>query len=135
MKDVRPAIRTLLLGDPTVSSMVGGVRVHYGRLPQGQTAASVVFNKVTEGLTYNQRSDDDLFESRMQFDAWSQSTDEASLLINAVHDRISGQKGVMLPGSVVIQGAFMANGRDDYDDVAKMYRASRDYIIWFKGNA
>jgi hypothetical protein len=36
MLDLPPALRTLLLADPTVSSIVGGTRVFPLRVPQGE---------------------------------------------------------------------------------------------------
>ena len=131
MKDIRPALRTFLLDDPTVSGLVGGVRVHHARLPQDQVAPSVVYLKVSETGDYHLRGDSGLGQARIQFDAWAQDSDAATELANAVYDRLTGGRAVIGDESLDMRGAFLANGRDDYDDVTKLYRSSRDFIIWY----
>lgn len=132
MKDIRPALRSYLLADATVSSLVGGVRVHYARLPQNQVEPSVVFNKVTEIGDYHMDGDSGLAQTRMQFDAWAQSADAATQLSNAVYDRLTGARGVMIgTEDINVRGTFFVAGVDGYDDIAKLYRASRDYIVWY----
>ena len=133
MKDIRPALRQYLLDDPTVSGLVGGVRIHNTRLPQDQVSPSIVYVKVSETGDYHMQGDSGLGQVRMQVDAWAQNADAATELANAVYDRLSGARDTVTVGSdfVNIRGSFLANGRDDYDAVAKLYRVSRDYIIWY----
>lgn len=132
MKDIRPAIRNYLLADPTISGMVGGVRVHHLRLPQNQVEPSVVYVKVSETGDYHMASDSGLGQVRMQIDSWAQSSDTATTLANAVYDRVTGARGTV--DNVDIRGAFLTAGRDDYDDIAKLYRVSRDFTIWYGAN-
>jgi hypothetical protein len=136
MKDIRPALRTYLLADAVVSGMVGGVRIHYGRLPQGQTEPSVVFNKITELGDYVMTGDSGLNQSRMQFDAWAQTASQAVNLGNAVYDRITGAKGNFAGDSetLEVRGIFLANGDDSYDAAAQLYRQRRDYLVWYMAN-
>lgn len=129
MKDIRPALRTFLLGDGTISSLVGGVRVHYGRLPQNQLDPSVVFTKTTETGDYHLQGDSGLGQVRMQFDSWALGTDLATTLANAVYDRLTGANGEL--STINVRGIFLVGGLDDYDEVAKLYRSSRDYVIWY----
>ena len=129
MNDIRAAIRSYLLADSTVSSLVGGTRIHNVQLPQGQVDPSVVFIKISEIGDYKMDGDSNLGHMRMQFDAWAQNADAATELANAVYDRLSGAKGLM--DTVIVKGIFMDVGRDDYDAVAKMFRSSRDYFIWY----
>jgi hypothetical protein len=133
MKDIRPALRTFLLADATVNGLVGGVRIHYARLPQGQTEPSVVFVKVSELADYVMSGDSALNQSRMQFDAWAQTASQAVDLGNAVYDRITGIKG-NFPGdaeTLEIRAIFLTNGDDSYDAVAQLYRQRRDYLVWY----
>jgi hypothetical protein len=133
VKDIRSALRTFLLADPTVSSLVGGQRIYPIRLEQDQTEPSVVYIKVSETGDYHMQGDSGLGQVRMQIDAWAERTDVASELANAVYDRLSGASDIVSVGSdfVNIKGSFLANGRDDYDNIAKLYRVSRDFIIWY----
>lgn len=132
MKDIRPALRSYLLADPTINSLVGGYRIHHSRLPQDQVEPSVVFNKISDFGDYNMGGNSGLGHIRMQLDAWAQNSDAATELANAVHDRLSGAKDMM--DNIFCKGAFVDSGRDDYDDVTRLYRSSRDYMIWYDEN-
>ena len=136
MKDIRPALRMFLLGDPIVSGLVGGIRIHHQRLPQDQVEPSVVYHKVTETGDYHLAGDSGLGQLRMQVDAWAQTAGAATELANAVYDRLSGARGDFESDSdfVSIRGAFVTAGRDDFDPVSKMYRVSRDFSIWYAIN-
>jgi hypothetical protein len=133
MKDIRPVLRTFLLGDPIVSGLVGGVRIHPNRLPQDQVEPTIVINRISEVGDYNMDGDSGLGNVRMQVDAWAQTADFANELANAVYDRLSGFRGTVVANSdaIDIQGVFLAQGRDDYDDVTQLSRVSRDFTIWY----
>jgi hypothetical protein len=132
VKDIRPALRSYLFGDPTVNGLVGGARIHHLRLPQDDVGPSIVFTKITEAADYHMAGGSGLVTMRMQFDAWAQNADAATQLANAMFDRLSGAKGVIGTDSVDVQGIYVVNGRDDYDGVTKLYRVSRDYLIWYR---
>lgn len=129
MKDIRPALRTFLLDDPAVSALVGGSRIHHVRMPQDQVEPSVVYNKISEFGDYNMAGDSGLGHMRMQVDSWAQNADAATQLANAVYDRLTGAREVM--SGVTVRGVFLDSGRDDYDDVVKLFRSSRDFMIWY----
>jgi len=130
MKDIRPALRTYLLADPTINGLVGGYRIHHLRLPQDQVDPSVVYTKISEFGDYNQKGDSNISQMRMQIDAWAQNSDAATELANAVFDRLSGANTIM--DTVRLFGSFVDSGRDDYDDVTFLYRSSRDYLLWYQ---
>ena len=44
-------------------------------------------------------------------------------------DRLDGFRGLM--GGVGVRGVFFESERDDYHDGPKLFRVSRDYMIWF----
>jgi hypothetical protein len=133
VKDVRPALRAFLLDDPTVNGMVGGVRIHHSRLPQNQIEPSVVFNRVSETADYHMQGDSGLFQTRMQIDSMAQSADSANSLAGAVYDHLTGHQGTVTFDSdeMRVHAIFMANTRENYDDVSRMYRVSRDFLIWY----
>lgn len=137
MKDVRYAIRNLLLANATVSSMVGGFRVHAIKAPQGQTDPSIVFNKVTELEYVVMDGSSKLTDAQIQVDAWALDADTAIALGNAAHDALIFFRGLVEYGSnsprdyVDVQGIFLSTAREDYDSESRMYRMSRDYHVWF----
>jgi Protein of unknown function (DUF3168) len=136
MKDIRPALRTFLLADPTISALVGGVRIHHLRLPQDQVAPSIVYLKVSETGDYHLASDSGLSQARIQLDAWAQSSDAATELANAVYDRMTGERGRIDYDAtfVDVRAMFLIAGRDDYDEVNNLYRISRDFNVWYAAN-
>jgi hypothetical protein len=129
MLDLPPALRTLLLADPTVSSIVG-TRVFPLRVPQGEKGDSIVYNRVSEDTEYNLVGPSHLSVTRVQVDAWSTRVDGARLLANAVQDILSGYRGTV--ASVPVQGAFLVGGREDWDGEAQMFRVSRDYNVHYQ---
>lgn len=133
MKDLRPALRTFLLADPTISGLVGGSRVHHLRLPQNQVDPSIVYLKVSELGDYHLQGDSGLGQARIQIDAWAQSADAATQLANAVYDHLTGSHGRIDydSTSIDLRGAFLIAGRDDYDELTNMYRISRDFNFWY----
>ncbi len=133
MKDIRPALRSYLLADAEVNALVGGSRIHHARLPQDQVEPSVVYHNISGIGDYHLQSDSGLGQVRMQIDSWAQSADAATELANAVYDRLTGVRGYM--DTVSVKGTFLTSGRDDYDDVNRLYRISRDFIIWYGASA
>lgn len=132
MKDIRPALRTLLLSDPTVSGMVGGARIYPTILPQGQRQPSIIYNRVSGIFPFELDASAGVVQNLMQVDSIAVSNDDANNLANAAHDVLSGFKGEV--STVVIQGIFQTNERDIYDGTVQLYRVSRDYSIWFVEN-
>jgi hypothetical protein len=138
MKDLRPALRALLLSDGAVNTAVAGSRIYPGIMPQGQTLPSIVQNLITESSDYHMQGASGLGQARIQIDCWALTQDLAVALANLVFDKISGFKGTVAFGSdspqtqeVVIQGVFPDQGRDDYDPLAKLFSRRRDYLIWY----
>src|SRR5262245_27282194 len=134
MKDIRTALRTILLADPAVNTLVGGQRVHPIMMPQGQTDPSVVYSRITEDSDYHMQSGSGLGTVRMQVDSWAQRQEQTNQLAGAVFDCLSGYRGDVNTGTEVVevQGVFLGNGREDYDPVAKMFRMGRDYLMWYR---
>ncbi len=140
MKDIRPALRAFLLGDPLINAAIKTDDTHFRifpiRLPQGEIRASIVYNRIT-GMGDNKMDGrTGLSRPRFQIDCWAQSADAANSLANLVKDRIDGFRGQWAYGSnspqdyVFIQGVFYESERDAYDEDSNLYSLSRDYFIW-----
>ena len=145
MKDVRPALRAILLADADVYAAIdgdvsraqGGSRIFTGTLPQGETFPSVVQNLISEDSDYHMQGGSGLMQARIQIDCWALTQDAAVSLANLVYDGVSGYRGVITFGTpqqqIDVQAIFHDLGRDDYDPVAKLHARRRDYLIWFAG--
>jgi hypothetical protein len=128
MKDIRPALRSLLLGDAGVAALVG-TNVYPIRLPQGVKVASVVYTRISGDTDYKMEGATGYARSRMQIAAWAPTADAATALANKVKDCVSGFTGAVGDPAVFIQGAFCADEREMYDDTVQMYGVMRDYFI------
>jgi hypothetical protein len=139
--DLRPALRAYLLGDATISTDVGGTRIHPTVLPQGTNGPAVpaiVYNVISEITDHHTQGASGLVVVRMQVDAYAATPNEADALARAVKERIDGVRGAWAYGtgrpqdSVTVQGVFAETARTDYQADAKLYRTSRDYMIHFE---
>lgn len=132
MKDLRPALRAYLLADVAIATIVGA-RVFATIIPQGVNSASIVVSLISGRGDHHMEGASGLGRSRLQIDAWAPDADVATALGNAVRDRIDGFSGVMGEGAaaVTVQGVFLTDERDGYDDEAKLYRLGRDYFVDF----
>jgi len=138
--DIRPALRAYLLADATISTAVGGTRVHPTILPQGTNGPNVpaiVFNVISEVTDHHTQGASGLVMVRMQLDAYAQTSDQADALARAIKTRIDGTSGAWTHGSaspadsVTVQGVFAEAARTDHQADAKLYRSSRDYMIHY----
>lgn len=138
LADLRVGLRAYLLDDSTISAAVGGVRVYPIKLPQGQTLTSIVHTRISGQGDHHMEGPSGLNRGRVQIDCWSTSADAADLLARQVKERIDGYRGSILWGddspeeAIVVQGIFFESEREDFDDVAQMYRSSKDYIVWYE---
>ncbi len=134
MKDIRPALREFILADASISALVttGGIsRVYPIKIPQGIKLASIVYTRISGRGDYHMGGPSGLAMPRYQLDAWAPTGDAATTLANLIKDRIDGYRGIMGtgPAAVTVQGVFMADEREDYDDTVQLSRMSRDYFI------
>lgn len=133
MKDIRPALRAFLLADAGIAAVVA-TRVYPIKIPQGVNAASIVYTRVSGQGIYHMGGPSGLAMPRYQVDAWAPKADDATTLANLIKGRIDGFRGVMGAGAeaVTVQGVFLIDEREDYDDAVKLHRMSRDYAIDFE---
>lgn len=132
-KDIRPALRAFLLADAGIAAVVG-TRVYPIKIPQGVNAASIVYTRVSGRGDYHMAGPSGLAMPRFQIDAWAPTGDAATALAALIKARIDGFRGVMGsgPAAVTVQGVFLLDEREDYDDTVKLHRMSRDYAIDFE---
>lgn len=130
MKDIRKALRAYLLADAGIATLVSD-RVYFIKMKQGNVDPCIVFSRISGAGVYHHGGDSGLAMPRYQIDAWSKTGDAATTLANLIKDRLSGYRGVMGSGgaAVTVQGAFMLDEREDFDDTVQMSRMSRDYAI------
>lgn len=137
LADIRVGLRAYLLDDAMISAAVGGARIYPIQLPQGQKLASIVYTRISGQGDHNVEGPSGLNRVRVQIDCWAATADAADLLSRQVKERIDGYRGAMPWGdespaeAIVVQGIFFDSEREDWDETAQMYRASKDYVVWF----
>lgn len=148
LQDIRVGLRAYLLDDATIAASVDSgasasprYRVFAIKLPQGEARASIVYSRISGQGDHHMQGASGLNRTRIQIDCWAPlaaGADAADLLARQVKERIDGYRGSILWGddspeeAIVVQGIFFESEREDFDDVAKMYRSSKDYLIWFE---
>lgn len=133
--DPRPALRALMIDDMAVATLAGE-RIYPLRAKQGETRPQVVYQRISSIPEHTLDGPVDLATVRYQIDGWAQGIDDAVALADALRFKLDGFSGEVSYGSespqavVAFKGIFF-DGRDfeDYDEVAKMYRASRSYLV------
>lgn len=127
---IETALFTILSTDATVGPLVGGERVYPDFITQLPDVVFPLITYVDISARYKRVSTggDGLATPRFQIDSWAKTQKEAIALAKAVKSALEGFSGTI--DSVVIQGIFAENQRDEYEDKAKRRRRSQDYIIW-----
>lgn len=126
LKDIRKALRSHLLGNGQVASIVG-VRIFPVKMPQGETGDSVVLNEVSGSGDHVMAGASGLATCRMQVASWSRTADGAHSLHLVVKDAIDGYRGPM--GDTDVQGVFVDSWRDVDDTEANLRGKLVDYRI------
>lgn len=137
LKDIRPALRAFLAADAAVVAVVvsgGTTRIYPVKLPQGVTAASLVYNEISGQGDHHNEGPSGLVSQRIQVAAWAQTADAAHALFLAVKERLDGYHGVMGTGgaAVTVQGVFVDSWRDVDDTDANLRGKLADFIFWFE---
>lgn len=127
---IETAIFTILTTDATVGLLVGAERVYPDWINQLPDVEFPLITYVDISARYKRTTTggDGLATPRFQIDSWAKTQKEAIALAKAVKSALEGFSGTV--DSVVIQGVFTENQRDEYEDKAKRRRRSQDYIIW-----
>lgn len=135
LDDLRPALFSYLTADSSIAALVG-TRVYPVKAPEDETRALIVYSRISGIGDHTLRGVGGLARPRLQIDCWAPTPDVAAQLARLVKARLDGFRGAIGTGdspsvSVAVRGMFLADERDDYDDVAKQYRTSLDFMIWF----
>lgn len=134
MKDLRPGLFAFLRDDVAIGPLVttgAQVRIYPVRLQQGIKLASIVYTRVSGQGDYVMTGPSGYSRPRYQIDAWAPTMDAAAALSNVIKDALDGFTGTIGTGAnaVFVQGVFVSDEREDYDDLVQLYRVGRDFFI------
>jgi hypothetical protein len=136
--DPRPALRALMLSDAAILAKAGQ-RIYPLKAKQGETRPLVVYQRTSSIAEHTLDGPTSLSVGRYQIDAWAKDIDDAVELANAVKFKLDGYSGTFAYGDdspqaeVKFHGIFF-DGREfeDFDEAAKMYRASKSYLVHYR---
>lgn len=125
------ALVALLMADAGVGAALG-TRIWWARAPQGQPERPYCVLRLVSGPPdYHMGGPSGLVRSRIQFDAYGETYEQAKTASRALAAAISGYRGQA--GAKTFQGAFIDGGRDlpDEDDAGEhLFAVSFDIILW-----
>ncbi len=128
LADPGAAWRAILLADAAVLAAVVD-RIFPAILPQNERRQSVTYVEVSGQGDHHMQGPSGLATTRVQLNAWADNPDDAYDLGLKVKAALDGYSGTI--AGVAIQGVFFDSARDLYDDAAKLYARSIDFMTWF----
>ena len=131
MPKLENAMFDYLSTDATLSALVD-TRIYPAKLPEPVTFPAIAWNRISAErvATYDAFDDYDAFVyTRVQFDAWAETYDEAMAVGEALLAALSGYGGVM-SGELITAHAI--NEFDDHDSQTKKFRRSLDFRVGYE---
>lgn len=125
-------IRTFLLGDGTLSGLVG-TRIYAGKLPQNPAFPAISITWISGLRTHTASGPIGLSRPRITFDTWAKTYLECESVFDALRKRLDGYQGP-IGGSPAhtVQGSFFDSERDGYESEPELYRRSADFFVWYE---
>lgn len=127
---IEQALIKHLLANPGVTTLVKD-RVHLKKYPQRGELPAIVIHKVSGPREHSHDGPSALAHPRYQFDIYAKDAQAANDLAEKVRLALDGYKGTMggVDG-VRVDGVFLEDERDDYDDGAEVQACSLDFTVW-----
>lgn len=125
--NIDEAIRSILINDATVKTIT--TRCYPLTIPQHPTYPLMLYMDVSGSVDNHLRSDSGMAHPRYQIEAWAKTKAEARTLATAMRSALNQYSGTV--GTVVIGSIIAVNEHSKYESEIKVYRAIKDYMIWY----
>ena len=126
---IEKVIYSKLSGDSDVSALVA-TRIYPVNLPQKPTYPAIVYTRISGERAYSLGGPSDLASPRFQIDCFASTYSAAKDLASKIRSAINGFRGTV--AGVLVQGVFLENDNDIFEDDFSVYRVSSDYFIHYK---
>lgn len=132
------ALSNHLLINESLSVLVG-TRVYAEKMPASTSTAPNVMPLLTYKLldepVITTHGNNNLYQARVQLDAWGGSYKSAHAVANVIQNMLQGYRGVMYDkngNSVDVGGFFRKEKRDDPNEDVELFRVVQVYTINYK---
>lgn len=138
VKDLHPALFAFLVADAAIAASVpagsGKYHIYPNVLPQSVQTTSIVYQEVSQLGDHHNEGPSGIARTRLQIAAWAKTPPAARALALLIKARLDGYRGTMGSGgaAVTVQGVFLQDQRDLYDDKVELHGKQADYFIWFE---
>ena len=125
-------IQQLVVADATVNSLIG-TRFYPVLVPENPTYPCATFQLISDVAGYSMSYEKGMEMKRIQVDSWSGGVEGASYLAAkntdiAIRNVLELYRGT-LPDGTIVGGIFVANSLDTYEQDARCYRTTTDYLV------
>jgi hypothetical protein len=111
---------------------VAGSRLFPLLLPDNPALPSATYQRITATPLYALDGRIQFTEARIQFDTWAADYGQAKQLMDAINTAIDNFSGQLSDGTKVF-GIQLDTCTDLYEESARIYRCSADYLIQYAG--
>ena len=127
---IETAITRHLTENAGLAGVLGG-RVYPKRMPQNPTYPTIVYHRISGAREHSHDGSSGLAHPRFQLDLWAKTHIAAKDLAEKVRAALDGYKGVMGGvGGVDVNGVFLEDDDDGYDDDLQVYWWRMDFTLW-----
>jgi hypothetical protein len=104
----------------------------FASLPKDQPRPSWAYTIVSRVTDYSLAGRQQHTQIRLQLDVFGDDAADCINLANAIDAQINGFKGTLTdPDAMVVQGIFLADQIDFFDDTARTFRRMLEYEVHF----
>lgn len=125
--NIDEAIRSILVNDATVKAIT--TRCYPLTIPPRPAYPLMLYMDVSGSVDNHLRSDSGMAHRRYQIEAWAESYAEVKTLATAMRSALNQYSGTV--GTVVVGSIIVENEHETYESEIKVYRAIKDYMIWY----
>ncbi len=122
-------IRDLVLADQAAQSACGG-RFFPLVLPESGVFPATTYQRISQRTISTLDGHSDATKVRLQVDHWGERYGDVQVLAAAVDAVLEDFTGA-LPDGTWVYSIAIENGTDRFEEQARLYRFSRDYMIQF----
>jgi hypothetical protein len=126
---IEAGLYQLITSSPAFSSVASN-RLHAVLLPTDSTLPAATYQRISTKALYTLDGRVNLTQARFQFDTWAGTYADAKNLMAAINTAIDNYSGD-LPDGTHVFGVQLYSCSDRYEQEARIYRVTADYMIQY----